>query len=451
MFDRLKSLLGTTPQRDTPAVAEAVGQPSPYAGSKPRHPETSTIAPMVRTATGITFPVDDVQPATSPLWLGTLGESLEIRADASILIMPDQALPAAAAEGYVENSVVGEPRRPLRTAMRALSLPGTSSVSRQLARSQTFLHPLVQAVHLAFSDHRPLVLTPDCIWLTIVQGFGQHVNENAEALRGRIVHHEGKKELCVPTMSLDPACWPALISGFSTKIKNNSDPVLHETLLCQFSTTTPTIKTACEIALMDTYQRYFDYRLMCLCGIPTITLEGTVEDWQRMRDRIEVLATFDLGWWTSKLAPILDQFVATAQGNPDRAFWQAIYKPQKVYVTEMATGWITDLFPYLFGAPKGMGGSGRGLCDSAAAQRNPILEQERVDWMPQRPATRALPPGVNLKSFPSGISRAPMKITFPDRSEKDVFVVGGFLGVSLRSKDYALSPIINWAIVSKEA
>lgn len=233
MFDRLKSLLGTTPQRDTPAVAEAVGQPSPYAGSKPRHPETSTIAPMVRTATGITFPVDDVQPATSPLWLGTLGESLEIRADASILIMPDQALPAAAAEGYVENSVVGEPRRPLRTAMRALSLPGTSSVSRQLARSQTFLHPLVQAVHLAFSDHRPLVLTPDCIWLTIVQGFGQHVNENAEALRGRIVHHEGKKEFAFQLCLSIPLAGP--LSSLDSPPRSKTTPIQFFTKPCSVS------------------------------------------------------------------------------------------------------------------------------------------------------------------------------------------------------------------------
>lgn len=201
---------------------------------------------------------------------------------------------------------------------------------------------------------------------------------------------------------------------------------------------------------MDTYQRYFDYRMMCVCGIPTVTLEGTEEDWQCMRERIEALATFDLGWWTSKLAPILDELVATARGNPDRTFWQAIYKPQKVYVSKMATGWITDLFPYLFGAPKGKGWTGQGLCDSAAAQRNPMLEKKRVDWAPVRGAAQTYPPGVNLDSFPSGISRAPVKVSFPDGSEIDVLLVGGFLGVSQRPDDYAVSPIINWAVVPKE-
>ena len=164
----------------------------------------------------------------------------------------------------------------------------------------------------------------------------------AEALH---VRHEGKKDLCVWTDSLEPAAWPQLVSQFSAQIRDNSDPVLYETLLCDFSTTTPTIRTANEVALMDAYQRYFRYIMMCVCGIPTITLEGTPSDWQRIRDRIELLATFGLEWWTSRLAPILDEFVTTANGAPDLSFWQAIYKPERAYATEMATGWIADLFP----------------------------------------------------------------------------------------------------------
>jgi len=450
--------------------------------------------PQVSRANGITFPVDDVVPASDSLWLGTLGESLEIRGDASILIMPDRGLPALAPEGYSAKPGVGEPRRPRRESMASLS--GSTPVARQLAKKQTFLHPLIEAVHLAFSEHRPLALSPDCIWLTIVQGFGHHVNENAEALRTRIVRHEGKKELSVPTKSLEPSHWPELISQFSAQIKENSDPVLHEALLCDFTTTTPTIKTACEVALMDTYQRYFAYKIMCVCGIPKITLEGTADDWQRMRDRIEVLATYDLEWWTSRLAPILDQFVATANGNPDRAFWQAIYKPRKFYVTETATGWIADLFPYLFSNPRAHLGEGRGLCDSPTQRRNAILNTERVNWLPvsrtapidaavprndeatsPRPSIqegqrknvsfseffgtgKSLPrpnpdvplpvAGVNLKSFPSGLSRAPIKVEFLNGSKEEVFLTGGFLGVSQRPEDNALSPIISWAVVKKE-
>src|SRR5689334_5646529 len=43
---------------------------------------------------------------------------------------------------------------------------------RQIVESMTDCsNPLVEAIHLAFSQHLPLTLTPDAIWLTIVQGF----------------------------------------------------------------------------------------------------------------------------------------------------------------------------------------------------------------------------------------------------------------------------------------
>ncbi len=58
-------------------------------------------------------------------------------------------------------------------------------------------HPLFAATHLAFADHRPLVLSPDMIWLAIVQGVATHVNLNSEKLRGDFVEHEGKAEILV--------------------------------------------------------------------------------------------------------------------------------------------------------------------------------------------------------------------------------------------------------------
>ena len=61
---------------------------------------------------------------------------------------------------------------------------------------------LAAAVHLAFSEHRPLRLTPDHIWLTIAQGFSHHVNNHAATLRPKLVAHQGKMVLQVTTQSL---------------------------------------------------------------------------------------------------------------------------------------------------------------------------------------------------------------------------------------------------------
>jgi hypothetical protein len=393
---------------------------------------------------GITFTVDDVVPAADPFWVSNLADSLERRAAGSILIMPDRDLPALAAEGYSFNDrvpppvaggpAIPPPPVPLRSLLRNFS-PKVQAAMVQIPKVG-LLHPFMEAVHLAFSQHRPLVLSPDAIWLTIAQGFGHHVRENAEALRHQIVRHEGKKTLTVVTDSLHPDRWPDLIAQFSAAIQANSDPVLYETLTCDFSTTTPSIRTSSEIALMDVYQCYFEYGMMCVCGIPKVTLQGTPSDWQRIRERVEVLRTYDLDWWISRLVPILDEFVATANGRPNREFWKAIYKPREAYATTMATGWITDLFPY--------------LGDKASRPRNHMLAEPRKDWIiPQKGNSFLGGKGVSLDSFPSGLSRAPVKVELPNKTTLELDLLGGFFGVGQRPKDNALTPIISWAVANR--
>ena len=54
---------------------------------------------------------------------------------------------------------------------------------------------ILQGFYSAYENHYPIRLTPDIIWLLIVQGFAQHVNFNAERLREKFVNFKGKKKL----------------------------------------------------------------------------------------------------------------------------------------------------------------------------------------------------------------------------------------------------------------
>jgi hypothetical protein len=417
MLDHIQSILDKLRRRDNSL------RPNDPPGNKvtvvERDAEPKTkrvlaeIVPTRSGSTGITFAVDKVEPSEKVLPLVSLLENVEMRGGAPVLVLPEHSSQAVAPHGYLTRS---------------------SDLDRHL-----FLNPLVEAVHLAFNDHRPLVLTPDTIWLTIVQGFGHHIHKHAEALRGRIVRHEGKKDFGVETKSLDPEVWPELIAQFSSQIRDNSDPVLYETLLCDFSTTTPNVKAANEVALMDAYQRYFKYIATCVCGIPTITLEGNPGDWQRIRDRIEVLATFGLKWWTSRLAPLLDEFVATANGAPDLPFWEAIYKPKKAYATHHATGWITDLFPYI-----------ERIGNVVELVPNHMLGIEHTNWLPPATDHKWYGPGVRPDSIPCGLSKAPLTLTFPNKPPVELNLVGGFVGVSQCEEDLSLAPVISWGIVEKD-
>ena len=83
---------------------------------------------------------------------------------------------------------------------------------------------------------------------------------------------------------------------------------------------------------MDAFSPYYEYAVMCVCGIPEITLRGTPADWRAIRARVDVLAELDLGFWTASLAPIADQWIRASEGAPIPSSWRAqIYKPRHAY------------------------------------------------------------------------------------------------------------------------
>jgi hypothetical protein len=353
---------------------------------------------------GITFPVDDVTPARTPLPVQALSAEVAHRAHRKVFAVPDPEMP--------------------------------------VVQSANVHHALLAAVDTAFREHRPLTLSPDSIWLTIAQGFSHHLLENAESLRGRLVRHDGSRELTATFEHFKAAEIAAAIRSFSSQIREASDPVLHESLLCDFSTTTPAIRTASEIVLMDSYSTYFTYKMRCVCGIPEVTLHGSVEDWERIRARVEVLATYGLEWWVGRLRPILDELVLTAAGRPNRTFWQAIYKPKNAYATFSVTGWIADLFPYLGNDP-------------GKRRRSHVFDHVRQDWaLPVPHGVRSTPMheagcgmGVYVRTFPCGLSSVPVKVTkFPGTEAIDL--VGGFLAVEQHPKTLSLFPVISWCMTA---
>src|SRR5690349_947659 len=102
-------------------------------------------------------------------------------------------------------------------------------------------HAVLGAVHVAFAEHRPLVLTPDAVWLTIAQGVAQHVRLNAEALRPRLVRHTGRITLTVdfvgaPSTEDD---WAHVVRAFRERLGDLVGDGRARLFACDFSTTTP--------------------------------------------------------------------------------------------------------------------------------------------------------------------------------------------------------------------
>ena len=292
------------------------------------------------------------------------------------------------------------------------------------------INAFVAAVNTAYALHYPLVLTPDAIWMCIAQGLAQHINANAEKLRSMFVEHEGKKEIVVRRddfvkgSATNP--WPEVFDQFSEQIRKNIGEKTHDLLTPEYSTTGPVEKAAAQIVLMDSFKEYFRYTVMTMCGIPEITLEGTVDDWKKLRDRACGLAEYDLKWWIEALKPILDQFVAAASGRVDQKFWSTIYKQQGGSGGPYITGWIVTLFPYL--------------------GRSPNLSRNRylTNW--QAKGSFA---GVTTSAFPPGVVSTPFKWLYYT-TDFPMYFYAGFMTVTQDPDSLAIRPEIGWAVADEK-
>ena len=183
----------------------------------------------------------------------------------------------------------------------------------------------------AYSNHYKLVLRPDDLWLTIAITFADYVDNHAEEMRKSFVAHDGKKQLIVVTGgTTETADWSAIISKFSNLIDENTIGEVRDWIEPKFTTTTSNDSLIARVALMGAMKNYFSYGCYMCCGIPEITLKGTLQDWIDLRAKVDKLKTYGeesnqkpLLWWHEILIPIIDNFIESYKGNVNNDFWQS--------------------------------------------------------------------------------------------------------------------------------
>lgn len=287
---------------------------------------------------------------------------------------------------------------------------------------ETWIHPVLAAATFAYGHHRPLVLSPDMVWLMISQGFAQHVDLNTEQLRPYLVDFDGKKHINVSDDELPKGWdWDDAFPIFSEKIGKYVGPELVGALDAKFSTTTPVEQATFRVTLMDAVSEYFDFSMSVACGIPEITLEGTPEDWALLEEKTKTLSKYELAWWTEDLAPILHQLTETSKGNPDLEFWNEMYKIREENVVcstiEYMNGWMLKFFPYING------------------ERNPYIGGAQPDF--------------DVKPDGLGDGRSKVDFLLDDNGKKmKMEFVAGFVGIQQDPKTLALRPKMAWAVVN---
>jgi Domain of unknown function (DUF4419) len=395
----------------------------------------------------ITIKVHDVPAATDTLTAQPYREVLHQKYVENVLMTAemmhtDEGKPYKAPKRYLE--CFSRDRRPLTGASN---------------------NGFLETVHRAYAQHHPLVITPDMIWLTIVQGFAQHVNHNSEAMRAHFVRHSGQKPLVVDmtgraNLGDDKSDWEWAFRQFQDSIAANTNGDIARTIAGRFSGTDSDAAVAFDIALMESMKAYFGYFADISCGIPEITLEGSPEDWQQIEQRAAKLARYDLDWWLRDLQPMLAEFTRTAQGRGNREFWAGILRDLHeagcgAISDTFITGWIVKLFPY--------------VKQDGAWRRNPLIGLKSTDLYTiisdAKPSSNMKKrgqytlctdtqhwqvlytgPKVTFADIPSGVCEVVLHINNYGNMHK-MELKAGFFGVRHDPDTRALRPVIGWAIV----
>lgn len=331
---------------------------------------------------------------------------------------------------------------------------GTHTLHSSATRTVGGTSPLFHALGYAFNNHCPLVVTPDAVWLTLLTGLTHHIDTDPEGLRHHFVSHEGKKTLTVKVWSPDihsapPAVWENAIKGgprsdypdrqagdlvnepgngsFSEQLRDALNPKRYDLVVCDFSTTSDTDRLSSQVALMGAMKHWFAYKMVLCCGLTSVTVEGTPEDWGKVIDRVRVLAEFGLSWWTDPLLPVLDQFRLACEGTPDIEFWKAAYlKHRKGSGGDYdVSGWINTFYPYVAGS----GGT------------SPMVRNRFVDWQADHGKGS---PGLDSEDFPLGLVSAPVLVIDHGKPYNCEFY-GGLVGVSMQD-DFTVRPESGFAM-----
>jgi len=331
---------------------------------------------------------------------------------------------------------VGKLRIALRRPIEATWLPKNLLVSCDEDNA------LLSAFRIAFYQHMPLRLSPDVIWITLARGFALHVNLHAEQFRHRFVSHSGKEKLVVTRLDFLPGQdnpWPEVFEQFEDQIAKRTGG-LSSLVQADFTTTGRVERAVSNLMAMETFKSYFEYILYAGCGIPSITLTGTVGDWQKLRKKAQRFADYGLEEWIEALDPILAQFELAKTGNPDTEFWRSLFRYNSGSGPAVLTGWASVLFPYLKDHQENL-------------YPNPYLKDWKkrleIDDNQHWRERWDNPQGTGLHAFPSCFTSVPLKV-FWGVQETDMRLVGGLMGVSQDDETLAVEPECGWIVVYEQ-
>ncbi len=213
-------------------------------------------------------------------------------------------------------------------------------------------HAFLGGMYRAYADHRPFTISPEMIWLLIQQGISMHLYHNSHCITEYYPQIHDKKDLVILREGSDfrKSDWREITSSFVEIMKESLDDEFIDQFQLKFSDSTIDEQVTGNLMIMDAMQPYFDYIVISLiCGIPSVELQGSSDDWEIILHKLKYFRKFDLDWWFDKIEPMLEQIKDSVNGKVSTDFWMNMFKvhtKEDYGSPKVIDGWVTYFFPF---------------------------------------------------------------------------------------------------------
>ena len=313
-------------------------------------------------------------------------------------------------------------------------------VDNNYRTSNNFVNAFIDSYNL----HKSLKLRPDDIKLQILSIISTCVNNNPESFRDYFVEHEGKKELVVEStvFSADYFC-----QKFAELLEENiKDKEFAKHYMTKFSTTNQIISTVNNITLMNTLKEYFSFSMMLSCGIPSVILEGTPQDWSQLEHIYQffkrIFGKTELKNWFTHFDKIMELFMKmrnlqeTGTHDADdyiKEMWKRVisYVPQGSGGDKILGGWIRLFVPYS-SKNKIIGGLDTDIACLDLTKPEPSNERSYYKWQDEMKEFYIASDWDNMTS---SFATTPSKLIDYDKTEYKIEFYSGFYPPHLTNTD----------------
>ena len=133
------------------------------------------------------------------------------------------------------------------------------------------------------------------------------MDKYSELVREKFVNFSEQKSLYIDRYGKDinflsENDWNGIIDEVIEQISDHVGEETISNLQSDFSTTNVVTLLASQASIMSSMKHYFKFEVLGGgCGISYITLEGSLDDWKKIKSKLQYLSNFALKWWTKNL------------------------------------------------------------------------------------------------------------------------------------------------------